>query len=72
MSSRILGSLALSIVLQAAAVAQEAPMGPLRPDQVAFRGLYQEMVETNTELSIGSCTLLAERIAAHLREAGFA
>jgi acetylornithine deacetylase/succinyl-diaminopimelate desuccinylase-like protein len=71
MSLRILGTLSLSIALQPAVLAQEPPMGPLRPDQVAFRALYKEMVETNTTLSSGSCTLLAERIAAHLREAGF-
>ena len=46
-------------------------MPPLRPDQVAFRALYQELVETNTSLSAGSCTLAAERMAAHLRQAGF-
>src|SRR5258708_13268244 len=46
-------------------------MTPLRPDQVEFRALYKELVETNTTLSSGSCTLLAERIAAHLKSAGF-
>jgi acetylornithine deacetylase/succinyl-diaminopimelate desuccinylase-like protein len=56
---------------QAAALAQEAPMPPLRPDQVSFRALYQELVETNTTLSSGSCTLAAERMAAHLKSAGF-
>jgi acetylornithine deacetylase/succinyl-diaminopimelate desuccinylase-like protein len=53
------------------AVAQEAPMGELRPDQIAFRALYKELVETNTTLSSGSCTLAAERMAAHLKAAGF-
>ena len=43
-----------------------------RPDQVAFRALYKELVETNTTLSAGSCTLAAERMAAHLKAAGFA
>ena len=43
---------------------------PLRPDQAAFRALYQELVETNTTLSTGSCTLAAERMAARLRAAG--
>lgn len=71
MVTRTLGALALALALQTVAHAQEAPMGPLRPDQVAFRALFKEMVETNTELSDGSCTLLAERVAAHLREAGF-
>jgi acetylornithine deacetylase/succinyl-diaminopimelate desuccinylase-like protein len=43
----------------------------LRPDQAAFRELYQELVETNTTLSVGSCTLAAERMAARLKAAGF-
>ncbi|MDP9084487.1 MAG: M20/M25/M40 family metallo-hydrolase [Pseudomonadota bacterium] len=59
-------------MLMQSAAAQELPMTPLRPDQVAFRALYQELVETNTTLSAGSCTLAAERIAAHLKAAGFA
>jgi acetylornithine deacetylase/succinyl-diaminopimelate desuccinylase-like protein len=69
---RILALLTLLAAAGTVATAQEPPMGPLRPDQVAFRALYKEMVETNTTLSSGSCTLLAERVAAHLREAGFA
>src|SRR5271154_4749475 len=43
----------------------------IRPDQVAFRALYKELVETNTTLSVGSCTLAAEHLAAHLKTAGF-
>jgi acetylornithine deacetylase/succinyl-diaminopimelate desuccinylase-like protein len=43
----------------------------IRPDQAAFRALYQELVETNTTLSAGSCTLAAERMAARLKAAGF-
>jgi acetylornithine deacetylase/succinyl-diaminopimelate desuccinylase-like protein len=35
-----------------------------------FRALYKELVETNTTLSAGNCTLAAERMAAHLRAAG--
>src|SRR5438876_2009656 len=69
MPMRTLGVLGLAITL--VAIAQEPPMGPLRPDQTAFRTLYKELVETNTTLSSGSCTLLAERIAAHLKAAGF-
>ncbi len=42
-----------------------------RPDQAAFRALYKELVETNTTLSQGSCTLAAERMAARLKSAGF-
>jgi acetylornithine deacetylase/succinyl-diaminopimelate desuccinylase-like protein len=61
---------ALGATLQPAG-AQEAPMTALRPDQAAFRAIYKELVETNTELSVGSCTLAAERMAAHLKAAGF-
>jgi len=44
---------------------------PLRPDQTAFLNLYKELVETNTTVTTGSCTALAEKIAAHLKSAGF-
>jgi len=37
----------------------------------AFRALYKELVETNTTLSAGSCTLAAERMAARLKAAGY-
>ena len=65
----------LAAVLPAIALpvtAQEAPMGKLRSDQVAFRALYKELVETNTTLSSGSCTLAAQRMGARLKAAGFA
>src|ERR1700736_5338641 len=39
--------------------------------EAQFRELYKELVETNTTLSAGSCTLAAERMAARLRAAGF-
>src|SRR5579863_9618545 len=61
---------ALGATLQPAG-AQEAPMTALRPDQTAFRAIYKELVETNTTLSVGSCTLAAQRMAAHLKAAGF-
>jgi acetylornithine deacetylase/succinyl-diaminopimelate desuccinylase-like protein len=57
--------------MTSAVLAQEAPMPALRPDQSTFLALYKELVETNTTLSSGSCTSLAEKIAAHLRSAGF-
>jgi len=62
---------AFSTLIGMAAVAQDAPMAPERPDQVAYLALYKELVETNTSLSVGSCTLAAERMAAHLKAAGF-
>jgi acetylornithine deacetylase/succinyl-diaminopimelate desuccinylase-like protein len=37
----------------------------------AFRAMYKELVETDTSHSVGSCTLAAERLAAHLRAAGY-
>ena len=43
----------------------------LRPDQAKFRTLYQELVETNTTLSVGSCTQAAEQIATRLKAAGY-
>src|SRR5580692_4333350 len=48
-----------------AAPPQDTPAGEQR-----FRELYKELVETNTTLSAGSCTLAAERMAARLKAAG--
>src|ERR1700684_457275 len=39
--------------------------------EAKFRELYKELVETNTPLSVGSCTLAADRMAARLKAAGF-
>ncbi len=71
MFKHIFGAIGAAMAVQCAAIAQEAPMPTLRPDQVTFRALYKELVETNTTLSAGSCTLAAERVAAHLKAAGF-
>ncbi|WP_422060005.1 M20/M25/M40 family metallo-hydrolase [Sphingopyxis sp.] len=57
-----------ALLLAAPAVAQEAQP---RPDQLAFRDLYKELVETNTTLSSGSCTLAAQRMLARMQAAGF-
>jgi len=73
MQYRTLGAIALTLAAHAAAaIGQTADSPALRPDQVEFRALYKELVETNTTLSAGSCTLAAERMAAHLKAAGFA
>lgn len=42
-----------------------------RPDQQAFFALYKELVETNTTLSVGSCTKAAEQIGARMKAAGY-
>ncbi len=60
----------LAALLAGAATAADAQA--LRPDQQAFRGLYQELVETNTTLSAGSCTDAAAKLAARLKAAGYA
>lgn len=64
----LIAALAGAALLTGPALAQTP--APLRPDQAAFRALYKELVETNTTLSTGSCTLAAERMAARLRAAG--
>ena len=53
MLKRAFGAMGLAIAMQTA-MSQEAPMTPLRPDQVAFLALYKELVEANTTLSAGS------------------
>ena len=55
----------------AAWAATTAAAGAPRPDQLEFRELFRELIETNTSHSIGSCTLAAERMAARLRAAGY-
>jgi acetylornithine deacetylase/succinyl-diaminopimelate desuccinylase-like protein len=39
--------------------------------EARFRELYKELVETNTTLSSGSCTVAAEKMAARLKAAGY-
>ncbi len=59
-------ALGASLIASAATAQAAAP----RADQAEFRALYKELVETNTTLSAGSCTLAAERLAARLKAAG--
>ena len=70
MRSMVSITLAAAVLAGQPLLAQASP--PLRPDQAAFRDLYRELVETNTTLSSGSCTLAAERMAARLKAAGYA
>jgi acetylornithine deacetylase/succinyl-diaminopimelate desuccinylase-like protein len=53
-------------ITASAAPPQDTPAGEQR-----FRELYKELVETNTTLSAGNCTLAAERMAARLKAAAF-
>jgi acetylornithine deacetylase/succinyl-diaminopimelate desuccinylase-like protein len=39
--------------------------------EAAFRALYKELVETNTDHRIGDCTTAARQIAARMKAAGF-
>jgi acetylornithine deacetylase/succinyl-diaminopimelate desuccinylase-like protein len=71
MHKRMLAAIGLAIAMQTAVMSQEPAMPPLRPDQVSFLALYKELVETNTTVSTGSCTLAADRMAAHLKAAGY-
>ena len=48
-----------------------APLATPRPDQLAFRELYRELVEINTTLSVGSCTAAAQAMGARLKSAGY-
>ncbi len=64
MRAFLLAAMAVSLTIPAAAQ-------DLRPDQARFRALYKELVETNTTLSAGDCTLAAQKMAAHLKQAGY-
>jgi len=60
------------MALATGAQAQTAePPKTVRPDQLAFRDLYKELVEINTTLSVGSCTAAAEAMGARLKAAGY-
>lgn len=66
----------IAVILSGAATLAPAPAAAqtaedIRPDQTAFRELYRELLETNTTLSEGSCTLAAQRMGARLIAAGY-
>lgn len=71
MNLRLPAAFACTALLTVAAVPGSAA-DTLRPDQVAYRELFRELVETNTTLSTGSCTEAAGKMAARLRKAGMA
>ncbi|RYM08399.1 M20/M25/M40 family metallo-hydrolase [Sphingobium cupriresistens] len=47
------------------------PDAQARGGEAAFRGLYKELVETDSSWPDGSCTLAAERMGARLKAAGY-
>src|ERR1700743_570810 len=59
--------LALGLIFASASFAAATP----DPTEARVREWYKELVETNTTLSSGSCTLAAERMAARLKAAGY-
>jgi len=63
---RIIVAAMSAALLPGAALAQQPT-----PSQAAFRDLYKEFVETDTSVATGSCTALAEKIAGHLKAAGY-
>lgn len=63
------GAIAAVLALTPAAAFAATPAP--NAGQQAFRELFRELVETDTSVSTGSCTLLAEKVAGHLRSAGF-
>ena len=67
---RLIFTVALSMSCATLAAAGAAP-DRSGDGEAAFRSLYKELVETNTTLSAGSCTLAAERMAARLKAAGY-
>ena len=70
MIGKVFAGAILAARVSTTAMAQSGPSSP-RPDQAEFRSLYKELVETNTALSAGDCTLAAQRMGARLRTAGF-
>jgi len=60
---------ALLVTTSAHAAAADAQA---RGGGAAFRGLYKELVETNSSWPDGSCTVAAERMGARLKAAGYA
>ncbi len=52
-------------------MAGAAQAAELTPVQKQMRAIYQELVETNTTNSVGSCTVAAQKMAKRLKAGGF-
>jgi acetylornithine deacetylase/succinyl-diaminopimelate desuccinylase-like protein len=71
LTGAICAAVLTSTMMAGPALAAPAARNDPNSGDEAFRSLYKELVETNTTLSSGSCTLAAERMAARLKAAGF-
>lgn len=60
--------LAATLLASTAASAQYVSK---QPGEAQFRSLFKEMVETDTSLTTGSCTALADKLAVRFKAAGF-
>jgi acetylornithine deacetylase/succinyl-diaminopimelate desuccinylase-like protein len=68
---RICSMAAVAALVLAGLPAQaQSRSGDAQAGEAGFRDIYKELIETNTTLSSGDCTLAAQRMAAHLAAAG--
>ena len=73
MSFRRPVAVAMATALLASASTHAAtPDAQARAGETEFRGLYKELVETDSSWPNGSCTLAAQRMGARLKAAGYA
>jgi acetylornithine deacetylase/succinyl-diaminopimelate desuccinylase-like protein len=74
MRDTALGAALVAAALVASAPAASAPAAGAATEAASlarFRDTYRELVETNTTLSAGDCTLAARRMAERLKAAGY-
>ncbi len=61
----------ITLACALAATTALAQPAQLSPQKAELRAIFKEMVETDTSITTGSCTLAAERVAARMKAAGF-
>jgi acetylornithine deacetylase/succinyl-diaminopimelate desuccinylase-like protein len=66
-ASKVLAALVIAAICKAMPAPATTDAGGLQ----RFREIYKELVETNTTLSAGDCTLAAQRMATRLKSAGY-
>src|ERR1700682_3635330 len=66
---RIIGLMAATLAMPIGVGTAHAEPGDKGAER--FREIYKELVETNTTLSAGDCTLAAKRMVARLKGAGY-